>query len=142
MSWFKTRRILVPFDFSVQSASAVGVAVELAQSNEDVHVLHVLPNLIVTEPGVIWDSVDDEKRKTDARSAMEKQLNSTDSRGVQIDVGIGDPGHVIADLAEEIGAGLIVIPSHGRTGVTRILMGSVAERVVRLAHCPVLVLKH
>ncbi|HCK41739.1 MAG TPA: hypothetical protein DHW22_08920 [Planctomycetaceae bacterium] len=49
----------------------------------------------------------------------------------------GDPGHNITDYAKEIGAGLIVMPSHGRTRLKRMLIGSVAERVVRLAHCPV-----
>ena len=43
--------------------------------------------------------------------------------------------------ADEWGADLIVMPSHGRSGVKRLLIGSVAERVVRLAHCPVLVLR-
>ena len=49
--------------------------------------------------------------------------------------------HEIADFAQEKKAELIVLPSHGRTGLTRLLLGSVAEKVVRLAHCPVLVLK-
>jgi nucleotide-binding universal stress UspA family protein len=56
-------------------------------------------------------------------------------------VRIGDPGHEIADCAAEIGADLVVISSHGRKGVKRLLIGSVAERVVRLSHCPVLVLR-
>ena len=54
---------------------------------------------------------------------------------------IGDPGHEITEYAEEIGASLIITPSHGRTGLSRLLIGSVAERVVRLAKCPVMVLK-
>ena len=55
---------------------------------------------------------------------------------------LGDPGHQIAEFAKEAGAGLIVMPSHGRTGLTHLLIGSVAERVVRFAHCPVLVLRN
>ena len=47
----------------------------------------------------------------------------------------------ITELAAELKADLIVLPSHGRTGLKRLLIGSVAERVVRLAHCPVLVLR-
>jgi nucleotide-binding universal stress UspA family protein len=54
---------------------------------------------------------------------------------------LGEPAHGIADYAQDKKAELIVIPSHGRTGITRLLIGSVAERVVRLAHCPVLVLR-
>ncbi|MEZ6094353.1 MAG: universal stress protein [Pirellulaceae bacterium] len=53
----------------------------------------------------------------------------------------GDPGSEITRFAKENDAGLIVISSHGRTGVSRLLLGSVAERVVRLAPCPVLVLR-
>ena len=54
---------------------------------------------------------------------------------------LGDPGSEIAKLATDIQANLIVIPSHGRTGFKRILLGSVAERVLRLSACPVLVLR-
>ena len=50
-------------------------------------------------------------------------------------------GHEIAELADQENAKLIVIPSHGRTGISRLLLGSVAERVLRLSKCPVLVLR-
>ncbi len=53
----------------------------------------------------------------------------------------GDPGHEIVKLADTLKADLIVMPSHGRTGLAHVLIGSVAERVIRLAHCPVLVLR-
>ena len=53
----------------------------------------------------------------------------------------GDPGHQIAQYAEEAKADLIVLPSHGRSGLQRLLIGSVAERVVRHAPCPVLVVR-
>jgi nucleotide-binding universal stress UspA family protein len=49
---------------------------------------------------------------------------------------------LIAKNAETTDADLIVLTSHGRTGLKRVLLGSVAERVVRLAHCPVLIVKH
>ena len=60
---------------------------------------------------------------------------------MHVDVEFGDPGNQIVDFAERISAELIVIPSHGRTGIERLLLGSVAERVARLAPCPVLVLR-
>ena len=63
------------------------------------------------------------------------------SLDVIFQVQFGDPGHGITDYAEEVGADVIVMPSHGRTGLRRLLIGSVAERVLRLAHCPVLVLR-
>ena len=58
-----------------------------------------------------------------------------------IEILFGDPGHEITEFAERVKADLIVMPSHGRTGLSRLLIGSVAERVIRLAHCPVLVLR-
>jgi nucleotide-binding universal stress UspA family protein len=111
----------------------------MVQQPSSLYVIHVLPELTATEPGVIWSTVDDTGRMEHAQTAMEERLNHVS--GVQLKVGFGDPGHVITDLASEVGADLIVIPSHGRTGVKRLLLGSVAERVVRLAHCPVLVLR-
>jgi nucleotide-binding universal stress UspA family protein len=56
-------------------------------------------------------------------------------------VRLGDPGLDITEYADEIQSDLIVIPSHGYHGVKRFLLGSVAERVIRHAHCPVLVLR-
>jgi nucleotide-binding universal stress UspA family protein len=53
----------------------------------------------------------------------------------------GEPARTIVDLAREAGADLIVLGSHGRTGLDRLLMGSVAEHVVRKAGCPVLTVK-
>ncbi len=55
---------------------------------------------------------------------------------------VGDPATAIAQAAEREGADLIVMGTHGRTGLTRLLMGSVAEAVVRKARCPVLTVKH
>jgi nucleotide-binding universal stress UspA family protein len=54
---------------------------------------------------------------------------------------VGDPGHEITSLANREGADLIVMPSHGYGFIKHMLLGSVAERVVRLAKCPVLVLR-
>jgi nucleotide-binding universal stress UspA family protein len=56
-------------------------------------------------------------------------------------VRFGDPGHEIARYAEDVSAGLIVVSPHGKSGLERLLIGSVADRVVRLAHCPVLLMK-
>ena len=72
---------------------------------------------------------------------MRERFAAAKYQGIHCATASGDPGHEIVKYAEEIDADLIVIPSHGRTGLTRLLIGSVAERVVRLAHCPVLVLR-
>ena len=141
MNWFKNKRILVPFDFSDACVQAVEVALTLAESKDDLHVLHVLADLPAAHPYAIWDEQDEQRRKEAARSSMEKTLAELDVANTHLDVAIGNAGNRVAELAEELNAGLIVIPSHGRTGVKRLLLGSVAERVVRLAPCPVLVLK-
>ena len=61
--------------------------------------------------------------------------------GISHEILVGDAGTTVVDRAESLGAELIVVPSHGRSGLTRMLLGSVAERILRLAKCPVLVLK-
>lgn len=141
MSWFNGRRVVVPFDFSDECIHAVKMALQLAQQPDEVHVAHVLLKLPATDPAAIWDEGVEERRMEVVREAMTKKLADNGIEGVQVNVSQGKPGRVIADLAEEIEAGLIVIPSHGYTGVKRWFLGSVAERVTQLAKCPVLVLK-
>ena len=141
MNWFKQKNIVVPYDFSDESKSAIEVALELAEKQGDIHVVHVMHELSATDPGVIWQSIDNEKRRQRVTEKFAETTADLDIKDVHFEVGIGDPGTVIADMAEKIDAGMIVIPSHGRTGFTRLMLGSVAERVVRLAKCPVLVLK-
>jgi nucleotide-binding universal stress UspA family protein len=140
MAWLPRKCVLVPYDFSDESMAAVKLGREMVDEASSMHVVHVLPELTATEPGVIWSTIDDASRMAHAQDAMEERL--TKFPGVQLKVGFGDPGQIITDLASEVQADLIVIPSHGRTGVKRLLLGSVAERVVRLAHCPVLVLRN
>ena len=139
MSLVKQERVIVPVDFSDDSLAAVDKALELVEQESQLVVLHVLPVLTVMEPGVIWDTIDDAGRIQHARRALTERL--AHHPDVQIHVVVGDPGREIADFAQQEEAALIVMPSHGRTGMERLLLGSVAERVLRLARCPVLVLK-
>lgn len=141
MAWTPKQTIVVPFDFSDQSVTAVDTALELVENASAIRVVHVLPELVPTEPGVIWSTVDDRDRQRHAEEAIRGRLANAKYQGIQIHAEIGDPGHAIADFAESIKAELIVMPSHGRKGLAHLLIGSVAERVVRLAHCPVLVLR-
>ena len=141
MSGFQAKTIVAPVDFSNESLAALGVALDIAGSPSDVHVVHVIPQLNVAEAGVIWLEIDESTRTQHAAEALRKALSDEKYEQVQIEVEVGDPGHRVADFARRIGADLIVMPSHGRTGLSHMLIGSVAERVVRLSHCPVLVLK-
>ena len=141
MSWLPKKSIVVPIDFSPLSFGALDTALHLAESSAAMHLIHVLPAMEPAEPGVIWTTVDNESRSHHAEMALREQLSDAKYQGLDIAISFGDPGEEIAEYAQRIEAELIVLPSHGRTGLTRLLIGSVAERVVRLAHCPVLVLR-
>lgn len=135
------KSVVVPVDFSDQSLAAVDVALDLASEPEGVSVVHVLPDISVAAPGMIWDSIDDEGRCRHAREALQENLNAPKYRGIRLECTIGDPGICITNVATRATADLIVMPSHGRRGLKRLLLGSVAERVLRLADCDVLILK-
>lgn len=141
MNWFEDRKTVVPIDFSDESNYAVDVALKINHQPEDLFLVHVSPELIPIGLGVAYETLDYESQKQHLEREFKKHFSDSKYRGVNYTSVFGDPGHQIADYAESIQAGLIVMPSHGRTGLKRILIGSVAERVVRLAHCPVLVLR-
>lgn len=141
MTWLPRQTVVVPIDFSDDSFAAIETAEELAKDRSHLHVVHVLPILEPAEPGIIWDTIDDRTRGQHAEEALRRQLAQRGYDGLRIIIRFGDPGHEIARYAEEVAAGLVVLPSRGRSGLSRLLIGSVADRVVRLAHCPVLVLK-
>lgn len=142
MAWPAKHKVLVPFDFSDGSVAAAETALELVAAPSGLHILHVLPVLPVGEPGFIWEETDDEYRREHATEALRKQFAEAKFADCHLEVVFGDPGQEIADYADRTGAELIVMPSHGRRGLSRLLLGSVAERVLRLATCPVLILKH
>lgn len=142
MNWFKKKVVLVPVDFSAQSMAAIDAGLDAVDSPAGLHVLHVLPMLTAAEPaGLAWDVPGDNVRLEATEKALRERLGNEKYRGIQIAARIGDPGHDIVDYAKQIKAEMIILPSHGRTGFKRLLIGSVAERVCRLAHCPVLVLR-
>jgi nucleotide-binding universal stress UspA family protein len=135
------KKTVVPIDFSELSIEALNRALDIAAPDGDVQVIHVLAALSVMEPGLIYGTESDDERIKGALERLDETLADTKYNRVQKHVVVGDPGHEIADYAQESGADLIVIPSHGYGVIRHMLLGSVAERVVRLAHCPVLVLR-
>ena len=141
MNWFTAKKVLVPVDFSDESFAAVDAALELADKGSDVTIVYVLQDLSPMEPSEVWQTIDPESRIQNAAKSLRERLSDEQYKDLKVDVVIGDPGHKITEIAERESTDLIVIPSHGRTGIKRMLIGSVAERVVRLAHCPVLVLR-
>lgn len=141
MSWLPKGAVVVPIDFSDLCFEALEEALEFVVDASHLRAIHVLPPLSAMEPGVVWGTVDDEGRKKHAEEALRKRLSDSKYEAIKVTIAIGDPGHEIVRCAEEIKADLIILPSHGRTGAKRLLIGSVADRVARLSHCPVLVLR-
>ncbi len=141
MSAFHPQKIVVPVDFSDFSFSAVDQALEIAGDQTEVHVIHVMLPLSVMEPGVLYGEVTDESRTENVVKHLREKISGEKYAKVQVQAMIGDPGREITEYASRVGADLIVLPSRGHGFLKHLLLGSVAERVVRLAHCPVLVLK-
>lgn len=141
MVLFSKDRILVPTDFSEKSLQAIKETNTFADANTQLYIVHVLKPLEATEPGVVWESVDTEKRTKTILSLFEEKFPKSEYERLIFEVRNGDPTAEIIDYAEYRNVDLIIMPSRGRTGISRFFMGSIAERVVRFAHCPVLVLK-
>lgn len=141
MPWLPKKSVIVPVDFSEGSFAAVTTALQLVAAPADVHVVHVLPTVEPNDLESMWMTADRGARELHTRKTIDEQLTAQNVKGVKIHVLFGDPGNEIAEFAKAQSAELVVLPSHGRTGLTRLLIGSTAERVVRLCHCPVLVLR-
>ncbi len=141
MSWLKKKSVLIPLDCSEWSYQAIALAREYVQEVSSLKVIHVLSPLHPAEPATLWGTLKDEEREQKMHHFLQNKLSAMGYEEIQIEVTVGDPSTKIVDYADQLKADLIVMPSHGRKGVSRFLLGSVAERVVRLSHCPVLILK-
>jgi nucleotide-binding universal stress UspA family protein len=136
------RTILHPTDFSEHSEAALQMACTLArESCSRLIALHVTPMTNVyggTVPGSPADA-------GITRDALEKRLNQIQSpeftQHVEHQLREGDAATEILRAADELRCDLIVMGSHGRAGLARMIMGSVAEAVLRGARCPVLIVK-
>lgn len=140
MNIFSGSLIVVPVDFSEEADRAMDYALRIAERAEQVCAIHVAPPLVVFEP-TVYEIISDSERAQRLAESLKKRYADAKYSGVRFQVRFGDPGQKIVAYASEIKAGLIVMPSHGRTGISRLLIGSVAERVVRMAGCPVLILR-
>ena len=134
--------VIVPWDYSDLSKEALEKALGMAGSADLVHVVHVTQLPPVMEPGMVWGTLDETSIIKHCEESFAKVVAENPLfKDVHFKTLIGDPGLAIAEFAKDKDAELIVISSHGHSGLSRLLLGSVAERVVRLAHCPVLVLR-
>jgi nucleotide-binding universal stress UspA family protein len=133
--------VVVPWDFSDDSRNALSEAFRLAESPAKVEVVHVVPYPDWDVPAVAWITFSEDDIREKVTAGFRAEFPESGDRSPRFVVLFGDPGSQIAEHAADIKAGLIVVSSHGRTGFARMMLGSVAERVVRLAPCPVLVLR-
>lgn len=140
---FPVTTLVVPLDLSEQSLAAFETARGLCATTDGLHVIHVLAPIIPMDPMAVWGTLDDTSRVQHVRDFLKNTLAQRGVHDATIHVVVSgsNPAHAIVDLAESVKAALIVTPSHGRTGLARLALGSVAEHVVRLASCPVLVLR-
>jgi len=138
------QRILVPVDFSTQSRAAIKTAIVFAEAlGARVDVAHLWSQPAGHPPGV--ESTLAQFGASEAGAQMRDYLASLEERGVDVRGRLqlvhDEPSRAIVDLATKEGFDLIVIGTHGRTGMAHMLHGSVAERVVRHAPCPVLTIR-
>jgi nucleotide-binding universal stress UspA family protein len=140
-------QVVVAYDFSPSAEQALARAVEVA-ARAPQHVLHIIAAIDPHDPaagGGLIKTVSYESVDWIRRSLTENIAKAFAGRDTAAEVQffvharIGKPATEILALAEDVGADLIFIGSHGKTGVERLVLGSVSERVVREAKCPVLV---
>lgn len=135
-------RILVPTDGSVEGERAVRHALDLAEAHgADVHALYVVNTASYAGLPMesSWEGVD-ELLRSDAEAAVESVTELAAGRDVDVETAVteGSPSRQIVRYAENNGCDLIVMGTHGRGGLDRLLLGSVTEKVVRSSSIPVL----
>jgi len=144
----RIKRVLVPTDFSRMSELALSYALSLAaRDGAALHLLHVVDDavfaaayadgLYVELPLLRSRAIEDGERKLAAAAEAVKAANID----VTTDVVVGKPAACITQAAEQRGTDLIVMGTHGRSGLAHLMLGSVAERVLRMAPCPVMTVR-
>jgi len=157
VSIFPTK-VLLAIDGSEKASSATQAAVEISEkSGSELHVIHVYGVTPIypfypeaTDPGGVelqdpkleeeLENLSEQRAREVLDAAVEK-VRAAGGTVAQAHLKEGGVPHEIVALAEDLGAGLIVVGSRGHGGIRRALMGSVSDSVVRHAHCPVLVVR-
>ena len=140
------RRILVPLDFSESTSPLLEWAAHLASQHGSsvvlLHAYHLPVEFQQLEgaylPPDFWSNV-----KSEAEQSLGRFAEDLTARDVEVETIVreGYPASVIVDEAEAQGVDMIVIGTHGHSGLKHMLLGSIAERVVQKSHCPVLTVK-
>jgi nucleotide-binding universal stress UspA family protein len=144
MSIFPTT-ILLATDGSREAQLAAATAADLAsRTDSGLHLIHVGEMPVVYHPERHGYRAEYEEHEREAQQLLEAQVERLKGAGatvVQAHLRMGRADEEIVDLAQSIGAGMIVMGSRGRGRIRRALMGSVSESVVRHAHCPVTIVR-
>jgi nucleotide-binding universal stress UspA family protein len=142
------RRILVPTDYSEHSRASVEVAVSLAKSvGASVDIVHVLDRPVYSDGVMVRRSGEDQRSLSDLIRENAESEMSAFLAGLALPEGVtvthrmcsGEPAPRLAEEAKTGAYDLIVVGTHGRAGVLHLLVGSTAERLIRLSPVPVLV---
>jgi nucleotide-binding universal stress UspA family protein len=145
----RIKNVLVATDFSEPSTAALDYGRELARTYEaTLHVLHVTEDLrwrFAADATPAFPADAQEEIEASARARANALLTAEDRAQLHARAVVHtavSPAESIVEYAKTAAVDVIVIGTHGRSGFSRVLMGSVAERVVRLAPCPVLTVRH
>lgn len=145
---FRLRTILVPVDFSPCSDKALDYAVAFSeQFGAELVLLHVVEPMVYPENYVAVPTLNEDintclmKAAEEKLEAQRERIGVDDSK-VKGVTRLGRPYVEIVDAAKESGADLVILGTHGHTGLKHVLLGSTAERVVRHASCPVLTVRN
>ncbi len=139
-------KILVPVDFSEHSASALEAAIYLAKAlGAGIRLLHCyqIQPLSISPYGIVLPENFDSEIREAAEQRVDEWREKVVREGIEVEVSLSSrfPSLEISEMASEVGADLIVMGTRGLSGIKHVLLGSVAERTLRLAPCPVLTVK-
>jgi len=109
MPLFASENVLVPLDFSDDAIKALKETVEFVKDPQKVHAVNVLPPLEATEPGVIWQTIDNQTRIEKVKESFAKHFPETIYQSIKFTVEIGNPSSEIIDYAKNNAIDLIVI---------------------------------
>ncbi len=142
---FQPRVILCPTDFSANSVVALGIAKDLARQNQaTLIVLHVADTLGPEGLGYIEAEtrLQPEGRLEELRQQLRRMAPAEPGLEPRYLLREGDPVTAIEQVVREHHCELVVLGTHGRTGLDHLLMGSIAEKIIRRCPCPALVIKY
>jgi len=140
------KRILVPIDLSANSLAGLDYAVALAKAvRAEIYVLYVVEPLYYAmsefAAPAVGELLEEQRRSSRAELTRLEQRYAARKVPLRILQQVGTAHQTVVANAKRLKADLIVMATHGRTGVSHFLLGSVAERVVRAASCPVLTVR-